>query len=408
MQAAEPAPTVTAPATSPATVARGVLFLLPALVAFQAISTDLYLPALPSIVLDLRTTVERVQLTLSLFLVAFGLAQLVYGPLSDRFGRRPLLLAGSGLYVAASIACTLAPNVELLILARVLQGAGACAGVVLGRAVVRDLYQPVDAARMLAYLGTAMSAAPILGPVLGGLLTEWFGWRASFAALTLFGAGSFIATWAILPETNLRRDPHAAHPAHIIANSASLLRDRRYILRVAALALGYSAIFTFISGTPYVLIEVIGLSPRAYGWCFAGGVVGYAGGAYLAARLGRRLGLERLVSAGTALSAASAVSGLLLALLLPPSWPMVVGVMFATMVGLGLSLPTMMGLAIGPYPEKAGLASALMGCLQLATAALTGVILAAAYNATAIPLMLALVTVTVSGLVFARLARRHG
>lgn len=370
--------------------------------ALQAISTDLYLPALPSIVLDLETDVASVQLTLSLFLVGFALAQLAYGPLSDRFGRRPLLLVGTFVYVGASLACMVAPTIEALILFRLLQAVGACCGPVLGRAVVRDVYEPADAARVLAYIATAMALGPALGPVLGGWLTEAFGWRATFAALALFGALAVAGILAVLPETNRRRDPTATRPTVLLANYAELLADRRYLARVAVAAAAYAGIFTFISGSAHVLIDIVGLSPTAYGLCFGAGVLGWAGGTFAAGRLGRRLGLAGLLRCGSTLALVAGAGGLAAALLTSPSVPGIVLPMMVYMAGAGFMTPTAMALALGPYPTRAGLASALLGFLQLSTAALIGVALSLAYDGTAVPMMATLLAVALA----ATLARR--
>lgn len=383
---------------------RGLLLVLPALVAFQAISTDLYLPALPAIGADLAASVEQVQLTLSLFLVGFGTAQLLWGPLSDRIGRRPPLLLGTALYVAASLACMAAPSIEALVGARVVQAVAACSGVVLGRAVVRDLFAPQEAARVLAYLGTAMALAPILGPILGGWLTLAFGWRSTFAALALFGAIAFLGVaWAV-PETNRSRDPLATRPRVLAANYLGLVADRRYLARVGVAASGYAGIFTFISGSPHVLIDALGLRPDQYGLCFAAGVTGWMVGSFAAGRLNRRLGLAGLLRLGTRLAAAAALAGLALAVAAPPSWPAVVGPMLLFMAGAGFTLPTAMALAVGPYPQKAGLASALLGFLQLLFASLVGFAVSAAYDRTALPMMTSLLLTCLGALLLARAA----
>src|SRR5574340_191554 len=175
-----------------------LVVLLATLVALGPISTDLYLPALPALATYFGSDVSRVQLTLSVFLAGFAVAQIVYGPLSDRFGRRPVMLAGLTIYLLASVACAFAVSIDGLIAARFLQALGACAGPVLGRAIVRDVYGPVEAARVLAYISGAMAIAPMLGPMLGGWLTVLFGWRANFAALSIFSAAQLLATLAIL------------------------------------------------------------------------------------------------------------------------------------------------------------------------------------------------------------------
>jgi MFS transporter, DHA1 family, multidrug resistance protein len=383
---------------------RRFIALLPALVALQAISTDLYLPALPSIVIDLRTDVARVQLTLSIFLIAFAVAQLAYGPLSDRFGRRSLLVVGTTIYVAASLACMLARTIEELVLFRLLQAVGACSGPVIGRAVVRDVYEPLEAGRVLAYIATAMALAPAAGPILGGWLTEAFGWRASFAALALFGMGSLLGVLLVLPETNRYKDANAIRPAVLLANYAELLGTRAFLAFAAIAACTYSGIFVFISGSAYVLIDVVGLSPTGYGMSFAAGILGWALGAFLCGQLNPRLGLAGLLAWGTAIAAAAGLIGLAGALTTRPSVVGVVLPMAIFMLGAGFVLPSAMAMAIGPYPTRAGLASALLGFLQLTIAACVGVILSLIYDGTAVPMMGLLAVVTLVALVIWRSA----
>lgn len=361
--------------------------------AFQAISTDLYLPALPAIVTDLATEPSRVQLTLSVFLAGFGLAQLVYGPLSDRFGRRPLLLLGTGLYVGTSLACMAAETIGQLVLFRFLQGAGACCGPVLGRAVVRDVYPPADAVRILAYLSAAVALAPALGPILGGWLTMGFGWRSTFAALAAFGLVLLAGIVLLLPETNQRKDPHATRPRHLAANYLTLLRDLQYVGFVLVAALSYSGIFAFISGSSYLLIEVVGLSPAAFGLCFSAVVLGYMTGSLITGRFGARLGLRRTLVLGGLLATVAGLVGLAVAILLPPTIVSIVAPQTAFMVAAGLLLPTAMAGAIGPHPRMTGLASGLLGFIQLAIAALVGVAVGAAYDGTAVAIMVTLTLV---------------
>jgi DHA1 family bicyclomycin/chloramphenicol resistance-like MFS transporter len=363
------------------------------LVAFQAISTDLYLPALPAIVADLATEPSRVQLTLSVFLAGFGLAQLAYGPLSDRFGRRPLLLLGTALYVGTSLACMAAETIGQLVLFRFLQGAGACCGPVLGRAVVRDVYPPADAIRILAYLSAAVALAPALGPILGGWLTMGFGWRSTFAALAAFGLVLLAGIVLLLPETNQRKDPHATRPRHLAANYLTLLRDLQYVGFVLVAALSYSGIFAFISGSSYLLIEVVGLSPAAFGLCFSAVVLGYMTGSLITGRFGARLGIRRTLVLGGLLATAAGLVGLAVAVLLPPTIVSIVAPQTAFMVAAGLLLPTAMAGAIGPHPRMTGLASGLLGFIQLAIAALVGVAVGAAYDGTAVAIMATLTLV---------------
>jgi MFS transporter, DHA1 family, multidrug resistance protein len=387
-----------------ATDNRRFVYLLPALTAVQALSTDLYLPALPAIVAAFGADIAKGQLTLSVFLLGFALAQLVYGPVSDRFGRRPALLAGTALYFLASLACLFAGSIEALILSRLVQGIGACAGPVLGRAVVRDLYEPREAVRVLAYLSAATALAPTLGPVLGGYLTLAFGWRASFAALAVFSAVTLVGTFLLLPETNSRPDLSGLRPGALVANYLRLLRSRAYVAYVLIAALAYSGIFAFISGSPHVLIDILGLPPQIFGLCFGTGVLGYIVGTLSAARLGRRLSPDRLIRFGALVSMAGAGLGLVLALVFPPSVLGIVAPMVIVLVGAGFTLPATLAGALAPFPQQAGLASALLGFLQLLTAAGIGVLIGLLYelDPSPRPMMLALAVVALAAVLIAQ------
>ncbi len=350
-----------------------VTVIVTALVAFGAISTDLYLPSLPAIAAAFETDAAQVQLTLSLFLAAFAVGQLLYGPLSDRFGRRPVLLVGLTIYLGATLACLFASGIEVLIAARFAQAIGACSGVVLGRAVVRDVHGRERAARVLSYIAMAMALAPALGPILGGYLQVWFGWRANFFALTLFGGATLLAVALLLPETNRSRNPRATEPRRLLGNYRALARHPDYRAFVTIAACAYSGIFAFISGSSFLLIDVMGLSPEIYGLCFAVMVAGYMLGTFASGRLTLRLGLERMVAAGAVIgligggvmAGFSAAGVLTLTALLVP--------VFVFTVGAGLMLPNAMAGALGPFPEMAGAASALLGFVQMAFAALVGV-----------------------------------
>lgn len=364
-----------------------VRVLLTALVAFGPLSTDLYLPSLPTLVTVFGTDVATVQLTLSVFLVGFAVSQLVYGPLSDRFGRRPALLGGVAIYLAASVACALADDIGELIAGRFFQALGACCGPVVGRAVVRDLFGRDHAATVLAYMTMAMSLAPAVGPILGGVLTEWLGWRANFALLATFGAVVLAATWAGLPESNTRRDDEALRPGRLLSNYLLLLRDRTYAGYVLIVAGTYSGIFAFISGSSFVLIDRLHLSPAVYGASFGTVVLGYMLGSFLAGRLSGRHGGWRMIRAGTALSAAGGLLGAALAAAGVLHLAAVAVPMFLFMVGAGLTLPNAMAGAIGPYPLMAGLASSLLGFMQMAGAALVGLAVGHLHSGTALPMM---------------------
>jgi len=378
---------------SAAPAGRTTLALVIALVAIGPLSTDLYLPSLPAIGRDLGADVAGTQLTLSVYMAAFALAQLVYGPLSDRFGRRPVVIGGIAIYAVATVACALAATIDLLVVARAAQAAGACAGVVLGRAIVRDVYGREGAARMLALVGSVMAFAPAAGPVLGGLIEVRFGWRWNFVLLVVFAVLLLAALVLRLVESNARKDPMALDPARMLRNYATLLVDRRYLGYAGCVAFGYSGLFAFISGSSFVLIDDLGLAPDVYSWFFVACVVGYFTGAQLAAHLTLRLGIDRMLAlgaainvAGGALMLAAALGGFAVPGIAGASF--LVGPMALYMVGMGIGLPNGQGGALGPYPHMAGSASALMGFLQMALAAAVGIAFGRLHDGT--PVVLAL------------------
>lgn len=367
-----------------------VVMLIAMLVALGPISTDLYLPSLPAIGVDLNAGVGEVQLTLSVFLVAFGVSQLFYGPLSDRFGRRPALLLGVALYTVGSIACMLADSIETLVAARFVQAIGGCAGPVLGRAVVRDVFGRLEAAKVLSYIGTAMALAPAIGPILGGYLQIAFGWRANFALLSAFGLAALIGVVLMLRETNDQRDPAALSPRRIFGNFRDFLHDADYLRFLLAGAAVYSGLFAFISGSSFVFIDLIGLRPDVYGYCYAAVVVGYMAGTQIGGRLVGRFGIERMALAGALVCAASGLAMLAFALWAVLSTPGVLVPMIGYMVGLGMVLPNAMAGALGPFPDRAGSASSLFGFTQFGLAAAVGVGVGASFDGTALPMAAAI------------------
>ncbi len=360
--------------------------MLTTLVALGPLSTDLYLPSLPTLVRDFASDAAHVQLTLSVFLAGFGVAQLFYGPLSDRYGRRPVLLVGLSLYLVASVICMFAPSIDTLIAARFVQALGACAGPVLSRAIVRDVYGPLQAARMMAYISGAMAVAPILGPVLGGWLTVWFGWRANFAALSLYAVAQVLAMAVLLKESNAHLDPTATQPRRMLINFGQLLRAPIYLGYLLCFSAAYAALFSFISGSSFVLIDYYGLSPQRFGSAFGFVVTGYIIGTIASAKLTLKLGVQRMVLMGAVLGAAAGTLMLALALFGPHSVWAILLPMAIYLAAAGLIMPNAMGGALAPYAKMAGAASALMGFVQMGLAAVAGVVVGHFYNGTAVPM----------------------
>jgi DHA1 family bicyclomycin/chloramphenicol resistance-like MFS transporter len=377
-------------------------FLLTAVVGLGALSIDMFLPSLPTIAAAFDAPPATAQLTVTLFLMSFALSQLVYGPLSDRFGRRGALIGGLALYTVSGLACALAPTIGILIGARVLQALGGGAGPVVARAVIRDLYERERAARVFSYMSLVQSLNPMLAPVAGGFVHEAFGWRAVFLVLAGAGALFVLLMAAGVRETNVRRDPGALRPGQLGRNLGALLGDRDYRAYALVNALMFGGQFAFISGSSFVLIGALGVSPAIYGFCFGTVAVGIMAGTFLSGRFGGRLGLDRTILAGTALGAAA---GLLLAGL---AWSgiltvaSVVAPMLVFAVGLGLTLPNGMAGAVGPFPHMAGLAAAVAGFVQLTGSALYGVAVAAFYDGTARPMATAIALAGVAALLWFR------
>lgn len=348
--------------------------LVVALTSLGPLSTDFYLPALPAIARALHTDSVGVQLTLSVYLLGFGAGQLLVGPLSDRFGRRPVMLWGMLVFVLSSLVCALADAITTLVAARLLQAFGACAGPVLGRAVVRDLYGPTESARALSHVSTATALAPLLAPLLGGWLTAIWGWRATFVVLTLYACVLMLAVWLVLKETNRHPDAHAMRPARMWANYRTLLADPVYR---SALLIGCgasAALFAFISGSPFVFIEHFGMSPQQMGLAFGLNVTGFMIGSTLSGRLSRRLGPARLIGHGVWLGAIASVALALLTLAGPDHPAAVMLPMWGVAAAIGLILPNSTALGLAGYPKMAGAAASLMGFVQMGLGASAGML----------------------------------
>ena len=364
---------------------RLLILLLTALVAIGPVSTDMYLPALPDISDALGVTPAGAQATLSMFLLSFAFAQLVIGPLSDRFGRRPILVGGLVVYVVASMLAALSVSIEGLVAARFVQAAGACAGGVLARTIVRDLFDRNEAAHTLATLGLIMATAPVVAPLLGGYVVVWAGWAGVFWVMAGAGALLFLAAFRLLPETNAFKNPLALQIGPMIANYRTLLRSGPYMGYLLVNAFVFGGMFAYISGASFILIDGYGIATDRFGYYFAIPVFGYMAGNALTRRLVGKWGTERLILGGTLFAMVSGwgALGLVVAGLDGPlSLVLVVAVY---LVGLGLVLPNSMAGALQPYPEKAGAASALLGFTHMMFAALAGFAVGLLHDGTPLP-----------------------
>ncbi|MBD2897688.1 Bicyclomycin resistance protein [Actinomadura sp. RB99] len=399
----EPPAGTAAPAGAAARADRRVVLVLVlgALSAMAPLSIDMYLPALPRVASDLSTGAFQAQLTLTACVVGLAAGQAVAGPLSDALGRRRPLLAGLAAYAVASLLCVAAPTVETLIALRVVQGAAGAAGIVIARAVVRDLYDGVAAARFFSSLMLVNGLAPILAPVIGGQLLRVMPWPGVFGVLTGIGVALLLATLAGLGETLPPDRRETGGLRATVRTFGALARDRSFVGPALALALAFAALFTYISGSPFVLQDIYHLSPQAFSVAFGVNSLGIVVAGQLSGRLAGRVALRRLLAAGLATVAAG---GLLLlgAVLAGGGLPAVLPALFLVASGQGLIMPNATALALaGRPPRVTGSASALLGLSQFALGGAAGPLAGIAGPRTAVPMA---VTIAVLSLLAAAVA----
>jgi DHA1 family bicyclomycin/chloramphenicol resistance-like MFS transporter len=364
--------------------------LLALLTALGPLAVDMYLPSFPDIARLLAASPATVQLTLSLYMVAYAVGQIVYGPLSDRFGRLPVLRFALGLYCVASLACALAPNIELLLTARATQALGSSGAIVLARAIVRDLYSGARAGRELSLMGAIMALAPVGAPMIGGVLQSAFGWRSHFILQIVFGLIAALFVWRKLPETLKLATPGPFSPAAILAGYAEILRNRAVLAYIGMLAVSFAGVFAWISGSSFVLQEIYGLSALSYGLAFGAASAGYLAGTALATRIVLRLGLDRTIGIGATALALGGV-GSIAAIPLGGASPIpLIAAMTVFAAGMGLVQPQTVAGAMMPFPHRAGTASSLVGVSQMVCAAASGIIVGHFLGASAWPVAIPL------------------
>jgi len=382
--------------------------LLALLTAVGPMSVDLYLPSLPELGRVFGASVPQVQLTLSGYLFCFAIGQIVFGPISDHVGRKPVLLAALSLYVAICLSCVFATSIEMLIVLRCLQALGVAGAPVLARAIVRDLYQGVRAGRELARMGSITALAPVVAPSLGGVLQATFGWRASFLGMAALGLCAILLVTRLLPETMKQRPQEPMSLLSIVRGYGVFLGHRNFRIYLAIVAASYGGLFAWISGSSFVLQDLYGLSSLVFGVVFAAATLGYGLGTLLAARLVGRIGIDRTIVCGGLALAAGGLT-MAAAIVMGATSPAALALPMAVyLCGLGLAMPQSMAGALTPFPERAGAASSLLGFLQQATASAIGIVVGQMLGSSALPLAAVIAAMGVLALALALYKRAIG
>jgi DHA1 family bicyclomycin/chloramphenicol resistance-like MFS transporter len=383
------------------------IILLAALTGITALSIDMNLPAMPELQEVFGVSVSAVQLTLSLFLAGFAIGQLACGPLSDRFGRRPVLLTGLAVFSVAGLICAAGVSLPMLVAGRFVQGLGASAGPIIARAVVRDCFNSREASSVLSRITQVMIIAPLIAPTLGGYLLVSFGWSSIFIVLGLCGSLLLVVGWLRLPETLAQAESarDGSRTNSLGRDFAGVLAHRSSLRHTLTAAFSYAGMFAYISGSPFVLIDVFKVAEHNFGYFFALTALAVMLGASANRFLVKKVSPSVLLRGGVYLLT---VAGILLAILVSFNVGGLAGVMLPMMIymfGLGLVQPNATSAAMAPHGRLAGLSSSLIGSLQTAGGALTGFCVGAFYNHT--PLSLGVVVAIMSVLTFLIYERRQ-
>lgn len=360
-----------------------ILLVLGLLCAFAPMAIDLYLPSFPALASAFDVSVEQVQSSLAAYFVGLAIGQLIYGPLADRFGRRRPLLVGTGIFTLASLLCAFAPSLEWLVAARFLQALGGCAGMVIYRAVVRDLCNTLESARVFSQLMLVMGVAPMLAPLLGGWLLVAFGWQSIFLALCAFGVLALLVIWRGLPET---AGPARQGSVGVARTYLGMFRDPALVGYGLAGGLGIAGMFAYIAGSPFVFIELYGVEPANYGWLFGVNAAGFILAAQVNTWLLRRHGPVYWLRKAACLYVLAA-GGLLVVAIVGPVrlWPLFLP-LFVAVASLACILPNATACAMVGQGEKAGIASATLGFMQFGVAATSAALVTLLHDGSARPM----------------------
>jgi DHA1 family 2-module integral membrane pump EmrD-like MFS transporter len=371
-------------------------------------ATDIYAPAMPAVTRDLATSPNMVQLTVTFFLIAAGLSQLVYGPISDRHGRRPILIFGLGIYLVGALLCTFANNIPLLLLGRFIQGLGTGAIMALNRVIVRDAFSGVQLVKALSYMGAFIALAPAIAPAFGGFIEFHWGWRWIFGFLLIYAFILALLAWFTLPETHHTRTTHSLSLAGIIKNYGIILQNSQFWANVFCSGLAFAAMIACATINPFLLENGLGKSAAAYGFWAMITAIGFFIGMLSNAHIVGRLGIEKTLRLGNSIillmGAIFIVTGYfkmmnVMTIILPT-----IGIQF----GIALVFPNAFMGAVAPFPHMTGAAGAIYGCLQVAITFICSIIVALLSETTQFPLGILLLVIAILGLgIYTLLKRPH-
>ena len=343
---------------------RGIAILLASLAALGPFSIDAYLPSFPEIAEKLNATQLEVQQTLSIYLLSFAVMTLWHGAIADRFGRRKVILVAVGLFAVASAGCTLATRIEHLWFWRAMQGITAGAGIVIGRAIVRDLFDGAQAQRLMSQITMMFALAPAIAPVIGGWLQMFFGWRSVFAFLVVSTAALWLACWKLLPETLPPEKRQSLRPAYLGATYWKVMTSPAFLFVCAAVSLNFAGFFIYVLSAPVFLMTHLGVPETGFLWLFGPAMGGMICGSWLSGRLAGKISPSRTILLGYMVMGGAATFNLIINLVLPPGLPWSVMPIFVYTTGMSLAMPSLTLFALDPFPAQRGLAASCQTFFQ--------------------------------------------
>ncbi|HYK77743.1 MAG TPA: multidrug effflux MFS transporter [Daejeonella sp.] len=383
-----------------------LILILGTLSAIGPFSIDMYLPGFPAMALDLKTTVSEVSLSLSSFFIGISVGQMLYGPLLDRYGRKKPLYFGLVLYILASVGCAFANSVNALIYLRFLQALGGCVGMVASRAMVRDLFPVKESARVFSLLMLVIGVSPMLAPTLGGYITDHLGWPYIFAILTVMAILILTGVHFILPESRQPDTSMSLKPRAILKNFHEVIIQNQFYTYTLTGSIAAAGLYAYISGSPYVFMEIFKVNAQQYGWIFASIAIGIIGASQLNSLLLHKMKSEKIIVMALACQSATGILLLLsTAFGFATLWS-TIALIFLFLCCQGFTFPNTSALAMAPFSQKAGSASALMGAIQMGFGALTSMLVSVFSNHTAIPMAAAMAGCSVTSFCILMLGKR--